>query len=184
MELDPDAERRASGAAAEAGPSSGLRRSSEKTWAPRAHGPRPASPAAPHTRPELEPSGAYGLAGSSRIHLAIASHHIALARPPCVQVGGPNLAVIDNPHSGPQFGADGLSVPLKPRGSERSAKSKLGAQRVAARGEQRSARQPPGMRGWGCHACAAVRLRQLCSRRRRRRSAARLWSLRTAPLRA
>ena len=42
------------------------------------------------------------------------------------QVGGPNLAVIDNPQSGPQFGADGLSIPLKPRGAERTAKSKLG----------------------------------------------------------
>ncbi|GLC69845.1 hypothetical protein PLESTF_000886800 [Pleodorina starrii] len=42
------------------------------------------------------------------------------------KVGGPNLAVIDNPGSGPQFGADGLSIPLKPRGKERLAKSKLG----------------------------------------------------------
>ncbi|KXZ47530.1 hypothetical protein GPECTOR_34g689 [Gonium pectorale] len=42
------------------------------------------------------------------------------------KVGGPNLAVIDNPGSGPQFGADGLAIPLKPRGQERIAKSKLG----------------------------------------------------------
>ncbi|PNW77669.1 hypothetical protein CHLRE_10g446500v5 [Chlamydomonas reinhardtii] len=42
------------------------------------------------------------------------------------KVGGPNLAVIDNPSSGPQFGADGLTIPLKPRGQERLAKCKLG----------------------------------------------------------
>ncbi|GIL66755.1 hypothetical protein Vafri_20255 [Volvox africanus] len=42
------------------------------------------------------------------------------------KVGGPNLAVIDNPASGPQFGPDGLTIPLKPRGQERLAKSKLG----------------------------------------------------------
>ncbi|EFJ49942.1 hypothetical protein VOLCADRAFT_89457 [Volvox carteri f. nagariensis] len=42
------------------------------------------------------------------------------------KVGGPNLAVIDNPNSGPQFGADGLSIPLRPRGQERVVKSKLG----------------------------------------------------------
>ncbi|KAG2495442.1 hypothetical protein HYH03_006388 [Edaphochlamys debaryana] len=42
------------------------------------------------------------------------------------KVGGPNLAVMDNPGSGPQFGADGLGIPLKPRGQERMAKCKLG----------------------------------------------------------
>ncbi|GFR44508.1 hypothetical protein Agub_g5773, partial [Astrephomene gubernaculifera] len=44
------------------------------------------------------------------------------------KIGGPNLAVIDNPGSGPQFGADGLNIPLRgPRGQERTAKSKLGS---------------------------------------------------------
>lgn len=44
------------------------------------------------------------------------------------KVGGPNLAVIDNPNVGPQFGADGLSIPLQtiPKGEERWAKTKLG----------------------------------------------------------
>lgn len=44
------------------------------------------------------------------------------------KIGGPNLAVIDNPGTGPQFGADGLAIPLKavPKGDERLAKTKLG----------------------------------------------------------
>ena len=56
------------------------------------------------------------------------------------QIGGPNLAVIDKPDSGPQFGAEGLSIPLKtiPAGEERLAKTKLG---------ERLAQQPGG---WGC----------------------------------
>jgi len=44
------------------------------------------------------------------------------------QIGGPNLAVIDKPDAGPQFGAEGLSIPLKPipKGDERLARTKLG----------------------------------------------------------
>lgn len=43
------------------------------------------------------------------------------------QIGGPNLAVIDNPSSGPQFGAEGLTIRLQPipKGDERVAKTKL-----------------------------------------------------------
>lgn len=54
--------------------------------------------------------------------------HAASNPPQRLQIGGPNLAVIDRPDSGPQFGAEGLSIPLKPipRGEERIAKTKLG----------------------------------------------------------
>ena len=42
-----------------------------------------------------------------------------------MQVGGAGLAVIDKAESGPQFGAEGLTIPLQP-GQERLAKSRLG----------------------------------------------------------
>ena len=44
---------------------------------------------------------------------------------PSMQVGGAGLAVIDKAEAGPQFGAEGLTVPLQP-GQERLAKSRLG----------------------------------------------------------
>jgi hypothetical protein len=43
-----------------------------------------------------------------------------------IKVGGPGLAVIDNPENGPSFGADSLVVPLAD-GNERMARSKLGS---------------------------------------------------------
>ena len=42
-----------------------------------------------------------------------------------MQVGGAGLAVIDKAEAGPQFGAEGLTIPLQP-GQERLAKSRLG----------------------------------------------------------
>ncbi|MEW5306462.1 MAG: hypothetical protein WDW36_008925 [Sanguina aurantia] len=42
------------------------------------------------------------------------------------KVGGSALAVMDKPDSGPMFGADGLSIPLRPKALDRSAKCKLG----------------------------------------------------------
>lgn len=44
---------------------------------------------------------------------------------PSVQVGGAGLAIIDKAEAGPQFGAEGLTIPLQP-GQERLAKSRLG----------------------------------------------------------
>ncbi|CAG9467377.1 unnamed protein product [Pedinophyceae sp. YPF-701] len=41
------------------------------------------------------------------------------------KVGGPSMAVVDKPDSGPQFGAEGLTIPLTP-GKERVARSRLG----------------------------------------------------------
>lgn len=43
-----------------------------------------------------------------------------------IKVGGPGLAVIDNPENGPSFGADSLVIPLA-EGNERMARSKLGS---------------------------------------------------------
>lgn len=45
-----------------------------------------------------------------------------------MQVGGPNLAVIDKPDAGPWFGAEGFTVPLKTGvpGQQQQAKSRLG----------------------------------------------------------
>lgn len=43
-----------------------------------------------------------------------------------MQVGGPGLAIIDLGDSGPNFGAEGLHVLLRP-GQERLAKSRLGS---------------------------------------------------------
>lgn len=43
-----------------------------------------------------------------------------------IKVGGPGLAVIDNPENGPSFGADSLVIPLA-QGNERMARSKLGS---------------------------------------------------------
>ena len=40
-----------------------------------------------------------------------------------LQVGGPALAVIDHPDKGPQFGAEGLTIPLD---GTRSVKTRLG----------------------------------------------------------
>lgn len=43
------------------------------------------------------------------------------------KIGGPNLAVIDRPDTGPQFGAEGLTVALQPVGGrQRLAKCRLG----------------------------------------------------------
>ena len=42
-----------------------------------------------------------------------------------MQVGGAGLAVMDKAETGPQFGAEGLIIPLQP-GQERLAKSRLG----------------------------------------------------------
>ena len=44
---------------------------------------------------------------------------------PSMQVGGAGLAVIDKAEAGPQFGAEGLTIPLQP-GQELLAKSRLG----------------------------------------------------------
>lgn len=44
----------------------------------------------------------------------------------CAQVGGAGLAVIDKAEAGPQFGAEGLSIPLQ-QGQERIGKSRLGS---------------------------------------------------------
>lgn len=46
--------------------------------------------------------------------------------PARVQVGGAGLAVLDKAEAGPQFGAEGLTIPLQP-GQERLAKSRLGS---------------------------------------------------------
>lgn len=43
-----------------------------------------------------------------------------------IKVGGPGLAVIDNPENGPSFGADSLVIPLA-QGNEKMARSKLGS---------------------------------------------------------
>ncbi len=43
-----------------------------------------------------------------------------------VQVGGAGLAVIDKAEAGPQFGAEGLTIPLQ-QGQERVGKSRLGS---------------------------------------------------------
>ena len=42
-----------------------------------------------------------------------------------MQVGGPGLAVVDKAEAGPQFGAEGLIIPLQ-HGQEQLAKSRLG----------------------------------------------------------
>ncbi|KAK9805308.1 hypothetical protein WJX73_000164 [Symbiochloris irregularis] len=42
------------------------------------------------------------------------------------KVGGPGLAVIDDPDRGPKFGAEGLSIPLQPRDSPRAVQCRLG----------------------------------------------------------
>lgn len=45
------------------------------------------------------------------------------------KIGGPNLAVIDAPNTGPRFGADGLYIPLRPvpAADARRATTKLGS---------------------------------------------------------
>jgi len=45
------------------------------------------------------------------------------------KMGGAGLATIDEPETGPRFGAEGLSIPMDP-GSERIARSKLGNPRI------------------------------------------------------
>lgn len=78
-------------------------------------------------------------------------------------MGGPNLAVIDKADSGPQFGAEGLSIPLQPipAGEERLAKTKLGAGVVEGAGPL------PGTCSWCVHRQAGSQLaaRQWCRHR-------------------
>ena len=49
--------------------------------------------------------------------------YILAGSTPCLQVGGPALAVIDHPNKGPCFGDEGLTIPLD---GTRSVKTRLG----------------------------------------------------------